>query len=296
MDSRAGASMTRAIITLVIASSSIAITAFQPTFRSSVALVRIDASVMDGNAAVAGLTAANFSITDNGIAQTIDAVSLDRVPLGLMLTLDTSESLMGASMAALSAAARDLVTSLRPDDAAALITFADEVKLAVPATRDRAPMMRALSGLTASGATSINDAIVLALLHEPTLSPDMRPVMIVFTDGRDTSSWLNYDQAQLAARRSRTLIHVVELRGTAGAGTNFAHELAKAGGGRVWPAKSASALHELFGDVLNELRARYLITYYPSGVARDGWHDVRVRLKNTHGDITARPGYFVAAQ
>jgi VWFA-related protein len=283
------------IIAFLIASSSLA-TALQPTFRSSVALVRVDASVMDGNAAVGGLTAANFSITDNGVPQTIDAVSLDRAPLGLMLALDTSESLKGAAMQALSTAARDLVTSLRPDDAAALITFADQVKLAVPVTRDRAPMLQALSGLIADGATSINDAIVLGLLHDSTLSPEMRPVMVVFTDGRDTTSWLNSAQAQLAARRSRTLIHVVELHDPRGAGTTFSRELAKAGGGRVWPAKSASALHELFGEVLNELRARYLIAYYPSGGTRGGWHDVRVRLKNARGDITARPGYFVAAQ
>jgi hypothetical protein len=137
---------------------------------------------------------------------------------------------------------------------------------------------------------------VLGLLHDPTLSPDMRPVMIIFTDGRDTTSWLGSAHAQLAARRARTLIHVVELRGTTGSGTNFAGELAKAGGGRVWPAKSPGALRELFGDVLNELRARYLITYYPSGGMREGWHEVRLRLKNARGDITARPGYFVAPQ
>lgn len=288
--------MTRAIALVLIASSTLRYGAIQPTFRSSVALVRIDASVMDGNQAVAGLTVANFSITDNGVAQNIDRVSLDQVPLGLMLALDTSESLKGAAMTALGNAARSLVTSLRADDAASLITFADQVRLAVPATRDRAPMLHALSGLNAFGATSINDAIVLALLHDPTLSPEMRPVMIVFTDGRDTASWLASAQARLAARRSRTLIHVVELRYGAATGTNFAHELSKAGGGRVWSAKSEKELRELFGEVLNELRARYLITYYPSGVARDGWHDVRVRLKDAHGDITARPGYFVAAQ
>ena len=48
--------------------------------------------------------------------------------------------------------------------------------------------------------------------------------------------------------------------------------------------------------MLDELRARYLITYYPSGVARDGWHDLKVTLKRARGDVTARPGYFVAAQ
>jgi len=51
-------------------------------------------------------------------------------------------------------------------------------------------------------------------------------------------------------------------------------------------------LRELFGKALNELRARYLLTYSPAGVSREGWHDVRVTLTNARGDVTARPGYF----
>jgi Ca-activated chloride channel family protein len=257
-------------------------------------MIRIDASVMNGTNAVTGLTVDNFSITDNGQPQKVEAVTMDAVPLGLMLLLDTSESLGGEPIAALSHAARSLVNSLRPDDAAAMMTFADQVRLAVPPARDRDPILSALSNLNAAGATTINDAIVLALLHEPTLSPDMRPVMIVFTDGRDTSSWLDGSAAQQAARHSNTLIHVVELRGLTGSASNFSRDLAKAGGGRVWSAASPSELRRLFDDVLNELRSRYLMSYSYEGAQRNGWHDVTVKLKGARGQIAARPGYFAA--
>jgi len=73
-------------------------------------------------------------------------------------------------------------------------------------------------------------------------------------------------------------------------------DLADAGGGRRWPAESSRDLRALFGRVLNELRARYLLTYYPAGVSREGWHDVKVNLRRARGAVTARPGYFVAAQ
>ena len=268
----------------------------QPTFRSGVDVVRVDASVMNGRTAVAGLTKENFTITDNGVPQAIESVSLDTVPLNLMLVLDTSESLLGAPLDALIVAARSLVNSLEPDEAATLVTFADQVRLAVPTTRDRPPMLTALTGLAAAGATSINDAIVLALLHRPIETSDSRPVMVVFSDGVDTSSWLESGDSRDAVRRSGMLVHVVELRGGIAGGTNFARELARAGGGRAWSATSAGALRELFGEVLNELRARYLITYYPSGVSRDWWHEVKVRLKGARGDVTARPGYFGAPQ
>lgn len=268
----------------------------QPTFKSGVDVVRVDVSVMNGRTAVAGLTKENFAITDNGVAQTVESVSLDTVPLNLMLVLDTSESLLGAPLDALIVAARSLVNSLEPDEAATLVTFADQVRLAVPTTRERPPMLAALTGLAAAGATSINDAIVLALLHRPIDTPDSRPVMVVFSDGLDTSSWLESSDSRDAVRRSGMLVHVIELRGGIAGGSNFARELARAGGGRAWSATSAGALKELFGEVLNELRARYLISYYPSGVSRQGWHEVKVRMKGARGDVTARPGYFGAPQ
>jgi VWFA-related protein len=281
----------RSLVGAAIILGSISLSA-QPVFRSGVDLVRIDASVMNGATPVAGLTRDNFSITDNGVLQRIDSISLDTVPLRLMLVLDTSESLAGDPMVSLIGAVRGLVASLRPDDSAALMIFSDVARLTVPDTIERTAMNEALTGLQAAGATSINDAVLLAALHRPLDATDKRPVMIVFSDGRDTSSWLTSAQAQQAVRRSGMLVHVVELR-TVSAGSNFSRELAKAAGGRAWSARSAGALRELFGEVLDELRARYLITYTPSGVDRAGWHDVKVSLKNARGDITARPGYFV---
>ena len=65
-------------------------------------------------------------------------------------------------------------------------------------------------------------------------------------------------------------------------------------GGRTWSATSDSQLRDLFWRALEEMRARYLLTYYPRGVQRPGWHAVKVTLKNGRADITARPGYFVA--
>ena len=44
------------------------------------------------------------------------------------------------------------------------------------------------------------------------------------------------------------------------------------------------------------MRARYLLTYTPRGVRQPGWHELKVKLKSGGGDVTARRGYFVAAQ
>lgn len=270
----------------------------QPVFRSSVDAVRIDVSVMSGVRPVAGLTAANFVLTDGGIAQTIDRVEVDTVPLNIMLVLDTSGSMHGDRLTDLAAASRRLVQALKPDDAAALLTFNEPAELRVPMTRDREALLAAIDSLEAKGATSLYDGLFLSLQMRPDTT-EARTVALVFSDGRDTASWLSRASLTEAIRRSGVVTHIVELLpeearlSQRSSVSGVLDGLADVGGGRRWPATSSRALQELFVRVLDELRSRYLLTYYPTGVAREGWHDVKVTLKGARGDVIARPGYFV---
>lgn len=269
----------------------------QPVFRSGVDVVRIDVSVMNGLTPVPGLTIDHFAVTDRGVAQTLDSVTLDKVPLNLMLVLDTSGSMNGDRLEQLVEATTNLARTLRPDDAAALLRFSEPIRLQVPMTTNRAPLLREIAALEAAGATSLNDAIFLGLQSRPADAGASRPVVLVFSDGRDTSSWLTNNQILEATRRSGVVVHVVELvESAASYPSPFLGELADAGGGRRWRALSAGDLRDLFGRVLNELRGRYLLTYSPAGVERDGWHDVKVSLRGARGEVTARPGYFVPAR
>jgi len=200
-------------------------------------------------------------------------------------------------------AARGLVQTLEPRDQTALMTFSEPVRHAAERSRDRRPLFEALASLQAEGYTSLNDALFLTLQLRPRESTDARSVLLVFSDGEDTSSWLSSAQVLEATRRSGTVVHVVELiheRGTGILGdkapprpSRFLRELALAGGGRTWSATSSRDLRKLFAEVITEIRARYLLTYSPRGVPRDGWHDVKVTLKEARGTVIARPGYFV---
>ena len=75
---------------------------------------------------------------------------------------------------------------------------------------------------------------------------------------------------------------------------DFLDHLAEASGGRTWSATSDKQLRELFTRALEEMRARYLLSYTPHGVSNRGWHELEVTLTNGRADITARPGYFVS--
>jgi Ca-activated chloride channel family protein len=275
----------------------------QPVFRSNIDAVRVDVSVMNGVRPVAGLTAANFTLTDGGVPQTIDRVEVDTVPLNIMLVLDTSGSMFGERLKDLIAASRRLIETLKPSDAAALMTFNEPAELLVPMTHDRQPLLARIDALKAEGATSLYDGLFLALQMRPETT-EARSVALVFSDGRDTASWLSRASVTEAVRRSGVVTHIVELTAQSlplprmrfGGLSSVLAGLADAGGGRRWHAASSSDLQELFARVLEELRSRYLLTYSPTGVAREGWHDVKVSLKGARGDVIARPGYFVGPQ
>jgi sugar lactone lactonase YvrE len=79
----------------------------------------------------------------------------------------------------------------------------------------------------------------------------------------------------------------------AGNRSTFLDDLVSAAGGRAWSSTSSSELRSLFTRALDEMRARYLVTFSPQGVPREGWHDLKVRLRSGRADITTRRGYFV---
>lgn len=270
----------------------------QPTFKAAVDLVRVDVAVTRGGKPVRGLTAADFSISDDGVPQRVNSVTLlDDLALSVLVVLDTSSSVEGERLQHLVEAGRGLMAALRPDDRAGLITFNDRVRLDVPLGKDRDAIAATLGRLTGTGSTALHDAVWTALELCPV--DDTRPLVLVFTDGLDNASWLSQTQFVAAARRKGVVIQAVELtngvpasaRGRTGPlpALDFA---ADASGGRVWSATSSRDLRELFTKAIEEMRGRYLVTFYPEGPRKPGWHALKIGARG-RGDITARPGYYL---
>jgi Ca-activated chloride channel homolog len=296
--------MTRVAMVVVLAAAAgqTPVPAPQATFRGGVDLVRLDVSVMRSGQPVRGLTARDFSIVDSGVRQRVDSVSLlDELPVSVLMVLDTSGSVAGERLGHLIDAGKGLLATLRPDDRAGLITFSRDIRVRVPLTSDLSALQSVLTDLKGDGPTAIRDAVWVALQLRP--EDQSRPLVLVFTDGVDNASWLSRSDILSGARRAGVVIHAVELwsdqpllmplsRGTPPAPT-FLEALVDAAGGRRWSATSSRDLRELFTRAIDEMRARYLVTFYPEGVRREGWHELKVSV-HARGDVTARPGYFVA--
>ena len=69
-------------------------------------------------------------------------------------------------------------------------------------------------------------------------------------------------------------------------------EIAKDAGGMVIVAPSPNHLKPLFARVVREMQARYVLTYYPTGVAQSGWHSIEVRVPGRRVNVVARRGYW----
>ena len=286
----------------------------QRAFRSGVDVVRVDVSVMHGRTPVAGLKAENFALTDNGVPQEVESATLDNLPISVSLVLDISGSVAGEELSHLIDAGQQLVRTLHPDDRASLITFSQQVLVDVPLTSDMSAVAKTLAGLEGHGATSMNDAIHVAMNLRPL--DTSRSVIIVFSDGADNLSWSRPEGLIDEVKKTGVVIHAIELQIDPAAALQpkspallsqgyidrgrgripVLQALTLEAGGRVWSAKSSSDLKALFTQALEEMRARYLLTYSAKGVPQDGWHTLKVSLKNARGDVTARPGYFVAAK
>jgi len=259
-----------------------------PTFSSKVEAVRVDVLVTKDGKPVRNLGPADFEIFDNGVPQQVDLVSFEQLPLNVVLTLDMSDSVVGERLAHLRAAGQGLLDGLKSEDRAALVTFNHMVTLGADLTADWGRVRRALDQARPKGNTSVVDAgFTGMMLGESDVG---RSLVIVFSDGLDTSSWLAPEAVIEIAKRSDVVVYAV----SAGEGEKggFLRELSEQTGGRLFEIESTKNLSAIFLQVLDEFRQRYVVSYSPAGVPADGWHRLTVRVKGREVTVKARPGYL----
>lgn len=257
-----------------------------PTFQTGVEVVAVDVSVTRGDAPITGLTADDFAVTDNGVRQHVDTVTVGAVPLSVTLVLDTSGSVAGERLDSLIAASERLLNELRANDAVSLITFSSGAIRPVALTKNVEFVRSALHRINGYGHTTMRDAVFLgldAMPHDAT-----RPLLLVFTDGLDTTSWISEDELLESVHRADVVIHAVTF-----GRQPFLDHVTHDAGGRTWSASSNRDLQNLFTRAIRDMRDRYVLTYTPAGVSQQGWHSLSVKLSRAHADVVARPGYEV---
>lgn len=259
----------------------------QATFSSRLEAVRVDVAVTERGRPVPGLTAADFEIFDNGVRQQVGLIATEELPLDLVLALDVSGSVEGERFAHLQETSVAALKTLRAADRAALVTFTQRVRLPVPLTEGAARLAAALEESPNVGKTSMIDAAYASLAHADGGSG--RALVIVLSDGVDTSSWLTAGSVVETARR----LDVVLFGISSGAPRRTPlEELADASGGELIRVESTREMSSALTSLVDAFRQRYLLSFVPQGVARTGWHTLDVRTARRGLRVKARAGYF----
>jgi Ca-activated chloride channel family protein len=275
----------------------------QPTFRTEVKLVRLLATVKDSNGGlVAGLTKDDFRISDNGVAQEValfEAYTAQALSVAIMLDISGSTAKdLKYEVDSLQRFARALFGSGNEGDQAALFTFNHDVNKLSPFTRRIKRLEDAMRGIKAEAGTSLYDAILLGAGELG--RRDGRRVMVVVTDGGDTTSLSSFHAALEAAHKNDTVIYanlVVPIENDAGRNIGGEHALAQfAGGtgGKVFQPTIGAALDRAFDTILRELRSQYMVGYYPKNVplTKNRFHSVKVETKTVGLRVQTRSGYY----
>jgi len=259
-----------------------------PVFTARSDMVRLDVLVTAGDRPILGLTADEFQILDNGVPQKADFISFDQLPLNVALVFDVSGSMVGQRLDDLRVAGHSVLDQLRKDDRAALVSFSEVVSLGSDLTTDLGAVGAAIDRGQATGLTSLTDACFSGLVL--TGLDAGRSVMFVFSDGVDTSSWLQPDAVVNAAKRANVVVFGVTVGKSK---ASFLKDLSTTTGGDLVELQSTKDLQATFVRLLAEYRQRYLVGYTPTGVAPDGWHQVQVSVTRKGASVRTREGYQI---
>ena len=275
-----------------------------PTFRTSADVVRIDAAVRRDKRPVTGLTADDFEVLDNGVPQQVSDLSYERLPIDVTIVLDVSASVTGAVLDQLRLAIHQLKGDLTTRDRLKLVAFNMRVRRLSDFAAPAAATDEAFASLTGRGSSAIFDSLAVSLA---TPSPEgRRHLIVLFSDGQDSSSITDPDALFDVARRTTPTVAVVLASSVP---TNpvsmfsrsadrrpisiarMYDQLGRETGGQVVSLTAGDNLTSTFRRVLAEFRASYVLYYTPRGVDRSGTHTLDVRVKREGTEVRARRGY-----
>lgn len=274
-----------------------------PTFSADVNLVRVLVSVRDASGVLrTDLNKQDFRVLDGDVPQQIAVFERNTsLPLSVAILIDTSGSTQIDLHYEIDSVARFIPTLLsagNPEDTFALFSFNWRTNLEVDFSRSEKRAERALHALHGEGGTSLYDAIYLA--SDTLAGREGRHVMVIVTDGGDTTSYKHYEDALAAAQHADTVLYpIVVIPIEADAGRNVGGEhalatLAASTGGRIFYPEGFDRIDAAFADILQELRTEYLLGFYPRGVAGPprSYHRVKVETRDPSLHVAARTGYY----
>lgn len=263
------------------------------------------------NRSIAGLTAADFEVAENGTTREIVSVEHSKAPFNLVLLLDVSGSVENY-VNFIRKAARSFVDTVGAEDRVSIVIFNEDVKKLSPFTTDKAKLSESLDTFDAGGGTAYYDA--LGYVIADTLRPlkGDRTAIVVLTDGDDNRSFLAFDSLAGSIQESGALIYPLYvpsgLIALAAQGQTAdidpmrkkymsltaksegeGERLAKISGGVYYPITQIGQIQQAYEDIVLQMRSAYNITYRSDATATGVSPKLKIRAKreNVFTAVTA---------
>ena len=292
--------MTRACLALVLGLASTL--GGQQTFRTATNVVSLPATVIGrSDVLIHGLTIDDFEVLEDGKPQKLtlftEGAPGPEIPLHLGLLLDTSESMDKNLTAAASAVIR-FVNALEEAVDVTFVDFSTEVRVSkfVPASYPH--LFERVRDNKAKGSTALYDA--LAMYLSAVEQQDGQKVLLLYSDGLDSTSSTGYGRLVEMLRRSNVMVYsigyVEELGSSRATGQVRLNDMAHQTGGESFYPLGREALDKAYERILDELKSRYTLGYVSTNPAADGkWRKLQVRATAPSAKgakVRTKPGYF----
>jgi Ca-activated chloride channel homolog len=267
-------------------------------FRSGIELTSISATVTDVEGhLITGLDRSAFEIFEDGSRQEITQFTRERVPVGLGVLLDISDSMFGRRIQdARAAVHRFLFELLDASDEFFILAFNHSPTTLTAWTQTADDVSRALGGLRPFGGTAAYDAVVESL---PMLErrSRQRAALLIISDGADTASNASVRDVRSALLRSDAFVYAIAIDSPDRQAINTRvnaealREITGQSGGRTEVVQSSADLDEASARIADELNHQYVLGYTSTHGADGQYHSIRVRVAGSEYRVRARNGY-----
>jgi VWFA-related protein len=272
-----------------------------PIFRSDTRLVVLHATVVDKDGhLVTNLPREAFTVFENNTVQPLKIFRREDVPVSMGLVIDNSGS-MRNKRSKVTAAALALVKASNPQDEVFIVNFNDDAYLDVPFTNDIKRLEEGLARIDSRGGTGMRDAITMSMDYLKEKGKHDKKVLLVVTDGDDTSSSpANTIEKLIAkAQQNESLIYAIGLlseedRRAAKRAQRALNGLTSASGGQAYFPEDLSNVDQIATQVAHEIRNQYVIAYSPNIQELDGsYRQIKVNVKGPNRPtVRTRSGYY----
>jgi len=267
-----------------------------PTFKAGTQVVSLFVTVADAQKRlVPDLTKEDFEVFDNEKPQALTYFDNSIHPITVVVMLDTSGS-MTLTIDLLKRAAEQFLLRLLPDDKAKVGAFNDKVQISARFSNNRDQLISAVKDLDYGNGTRLWDAVAMSL--DELKGIDGRKVILVFTDGDDTSSKVGLGSMIDRARAEEVMVYAIGLE------SQFMNQrtkpdgglrkIADETGGGYFELKKTADLAPTFTKVASELHSQYVIGFSPT-LLDNRVHKLMAKMKPAGLTARARKSYVAAA-